>query len=320
MDSTHIRRSYENPRVVGALRGISGFAQNRKGQRLPTKTKDAIRQLESYSLFKPSRVRFPTRPMIVQNAKMFFSCDLAEFSKSQKYQNSHFRYLLVFIDTFSKMVWLRALKSKSGADVSHALDGILKSLKLTQPAFVHVDNGVEFFNSQTSAVLKKYNVKAYATFSGKKSFIAENKIRFIKRILERLYYTTGKKNWVSYLPILERNLNESYHRSIQMTPKRASIPSMQGEVFYNLYKSYFMKPIKRPALAVGQLVRISNQRRSTIFDKKYKESFSRELFKIHKIKTTFPVVSYQLVDSKGQLYPGSWTNLELLKQDGPLPE
>jgi len=316
MDTKYTRKAYENPKIVGSLRGISGFLQNRKSKsKEQSKLVNAIKNVDTYSLFKPNRVHFPSRRMIVQNRLQFFACDLSEFTKSQMYLNSHFKFLLVFLDAFSKKTWLRPLKSKSGEEVSKAFESILKPLKLTAPSFMNVDRGREFYNEQVTAVLSKYKVTAYSTFSAKKSFLAENKIRFIKRILERLYFSTGKKQWVSFIPTLEKNLNDSYHRSIGMTPNQADKPQMQSEVFHNLYNDLFMAPIKRAKLKVGDLVRVANQRKTGIFQKKYKESYSRDLYTVHQIKNTFPI-SYQLKDSSGKIYPGSWMELELQKNDG----
>jgi len=313
MDS-NIKRAYENKQVTGSLRGISGFLHNRKYKN-KADVANIIKKLDSYSLFKPHRVNFQSRRMIVTNSNEWFQADLAAFPSKQKYYNAHYNYILVFVDCFSKMTYLRALKKKSAEEVSKALDSILKQLRLKLPSFLMTDRGLEFKNSHVAAILKKYNVKLYFSFTPKKAFIAENKIRFIKRILERYYYVTGKKEWRSFLPSLESSLNSSYHRSIKMTPNEARKPINQGQVFENLYSDLFMKPIKRPTFKVGDSVRISNLRKSHIFQKKYKESFSREVYKIHEIKHTLPVVSYTLSDQKGNIIQGSYVEVELQKYE-----
>ena len=60
--------------------------------------------------------------------------------------NKGYKYLLNIIDIFSKFAWSVPLKSKTGKDVTVAMESILKNVQ--SPRNLHVDMGKEFYNKQ----------------------------------------------------------------------------------------------------------------------------------------------------------------------------
>lgn len=78
-----------------------------------------------------------------------------------------------------------------------------------------------------------------------------------------------------------------------------------------LYSKVAQTKVQVPRYAIGDLVRISNKK--LVFRKKYEQTFSKEIFKINKIHTVFPVVSYTLEDLKGAILDGSFIEGDLSK-------
>ena len=62
----------------------------------------------------------------------------------QSRPDGQFKWILVFQNHFSKRVFLRSLRKKSGLDVAEALIEIFA--ETGAPRFLHTDNGREFKN------------------------------------------------------------------------------------------------------------------------------------------------------------------------------
>ena len=148
---SHIRRQYNNPRLPGSLGGVSSFS---KARGLPKKDVEKyLQSLPEYSLFRDSRIRFKTRKFIYPWRLHTFCVDLISLTQYAR-ENNHYNYILVCLDCFSKFLWLRKLKNKSGDSVLRALKDIFKDLERT-PLYIHGDQGLEFFNLKVN--LKRFN-------------------------------------------------------------------------------------------------------------------------------------------------------------------
>ena len=75
--------------------------------------------------------------------------------------NREFRFLLCFIDIFSKYAWIVSSKDKKGFTITNAFQKILKesNRKLNK---IWVDKGREFYNSSIKKWLKDNNIKMYS--------------------------------------------------------------------------------------------------------------------------------------------------------------
>ena len=76
-------------------------------------------------LHRPARRRFPRSRTIIKGLDDLWQADLAEFQPFARDNKGH-KYVLVIIDCFSKFLWLRPLKDKSGLNVSRAMASVLE--------------------------------------------------------------------------------------------------------------------------------------------------------------------------------------------------
>jgi hypothetical protein len=72
---------------------------------------------ESYSLHKQVKRRFTRNHVVGAGKDDLWMADLIDMVKFSKWNNG-FKNILLVIDTFSKYVWLRPLKQKTGQDVT----------------------------------------------------------------------------------------------------------------------------------------------------------------------------------------------------------
>ena len=108
---------------------------------------------------------------------------------------------------------------------------------------------------------------------------------------------------------LLENYNNSFHRSVKLSPTEASKFKNSKRVFGNLYPDEIYKRIKTPKFRIGDRVRISKFKRK-LFDKGFTPNWTEEIFVIDGKLNTKPV-TYRLVDLQGEAVTGSFYEQEL---------
>ncbi|KAE9521979.1 hypothetical protein AGLY_017612 [Aphis glycines] len=184
---------------------------------------------------------------------------------------------------FTKFAWAIALNSKTAKEL---------------------DNGKEFYNSTFNALMEKHNIHKYSTYSTMKACIVERFNRTLKEKLFREFTARGSHEWVSILPKLINEYNNSKHRTIGMTQVQADADPTTVK-------------IKKRKIINGKIkfnvcdnVRVSTYK--GVFAKGYLPSWSTEIFKIVKINETLPT-TYQLQDYTGKPIAGCFYSEEILK-------
>src|SRR5215472_15856948 len=100
-------------------------------------------------LHKPVRHRFPRRRVVIKGLDDLWQADLVEMIPYSR-ENKGFKYILMVIDAFSKYLWAKPLKSKTGEEVTRAMKEILKERR---PSNLQTDHGKEFYNSQFQSLM-----------------------------------------------------------------------------------------------------------------------------------------------------------------------
>ena len=126
--------------------------------------------------------------------------------------NNGFRFLLCFIDIFSKCVWVVPLKDKKGISINNAFQKILKESdrrhsqsKWRKPNKIWVDNGSEFYNSSFKKWIRDNEMWMYSIHNERKSVVAE---RFIGTLKTKTYKYMTSISKIVYIDKLDDILNE----------------------------------------------------------------------------------------------------------------
>lgn len=180
--------------------------------------------------------------------------------------NNNVRYLLMVLDIFSKHGWIQPLENKNGLTVAHAFNRILRTSG-RRPKYLWVDKGKEFYNTHFKEALRgrigENHIKMYSVESEMKSSVCE---RWNRTVKDKLWRHFTAQNFTVYIPngLLKKVLNEynnSFHRSIGMTPIEASKKSNESTVRRNLYGDHEGVAPLEPKFGVGDRVRISKYKR-----------------------------------------------------------
>jgi len=204
--------AYTDPRQPGSYTSVANL-QHYAGVDRRTAERFLSGQ-DAYTLHKPTRLRFPRRRTFAKGIDDLFQIDLIDLSSLSTYNSSH-RYLLMCIDVFSKYAWCVPLKTKSGREVTEAMESILQD---RQCALLQSDKGSEFLNNTFQQMLKRYGIKFYTSEnSDTKAAVCERLNRTIKEKMWR-YFTHN--NTRRYLDVLQDiNILQHIHRHCSVSSR-----------------------------------------------------------------------------------------------------
>lgn len=246
-------------------------------------------------IHRDARKHFTRRRSIMRGIADTLQADLIEMPPDRG-----MKYCLTVIDTFSKMAYVRPLKTKTGAEVTKAMKSVLH--EVDRPVKnLQVDNGKEFYNSEMTRMLGQYKVNRYSTYSSMKAAIVERFNRTIKKKIYMQFSLNGNYKWVDIIDELVYAYNRTRHRTIKMAPIEVNDENEQRllDTVYNYKK--IVPFAEKEKFKVGDYVRLSKYK--NVFAKGYLPSWTTEVFRISKIQYTIPT-TYLLIDWEGNEIKG----------------
>ncbi|KAK7460750.1 hypothetical protein BaRGS_00038828 [Batillaria attramentaria] len=309
-ESTWVQEYY-TPDQPGAFSGATSF-QRHTSQKNSPQLRQWLRGQDSYTLHAPIRRRFQRRPIVVHAPYELWQADLSDVSRLRKH-NKGYRFLLAVIDVFSKVAFVRPLKSKTGPALVAAFTDILRH-SAQPPHYLQTDKGTEFTNKHMRQLLQRHHIHFYTSQNeDTKAAVVERFQRTLKGRMYRYFTHHNTKRYIDVLQALVDSYNATYHRSIRTQPRLVG-PHNQDQVYMALYgkamERAFQTPRPQPKFSIGDRVRLAQARRA--FQKGYVPKWTQELFTIHRRLKTHPYV-YTIRDDRGELIKGTFYEPELQK-------
>src|SRR5579863_952110 len=116
-----MEKVYYNPKT-----GYSGINELiRKTGKTKKEVEEFLQKQDTYTLHKPYRKPI-RRKVYVDGIDDQFQIDLVDMQKL-KYHNSHYNWILMIIDCFSKYGWAIPIKKKTGKDITTAFETFFKN-------------------------------------------------------------------------------------------------------------------------------------------------------------------------------------------------
>lgn len=159
---------------------------------------NAVRKTIAMELHRPVRRNFLRRAVEIKGLHDLYQADLVKIIPHAK-SNKGYKFMMTVINAFSKFAFAVPLKTKTGVDVARAHEPILAANKMK---YLQTDNGKEYYNSVVQALLNRYGVKHYSTYSEKKASIVERFNRTLKIRVYRTFSEQGHYQWLTLLPDL----------------------------------------------------------------------------------------------------------------------
>ena len=111
-----MKEIYEDPSHAASFGGVNALYRVAKGRISKKKIQKWLSGIDSYTLHKPVRRKFPTNRVLVYSIDHQCQTDLVDLGSLQKF-NQSYRYLLTCIDILSKYAWAIPLKTKRGGEI-----------------------------------------------------------------------------------------------------------------------------------------------------------------------------------------------------------
>jgi len=263
-----------------------------------------LTRLAPFSIFRPSRNKFPTPPVKVKGPLQQFDMDLVDVSR-QAASNDGTHFLLTAIDVFTKYGYAVPLLSKIGAHVAEATDDIFDD---RQPKQVCTDLGSEFKSEPFQAVLRRRAVKHFYAGGSGKCTVVERFHRTLKARIARYQRRQNTERYIDVLQGIIEGYNKTYHRTIKTRPVDVTAVN-QERVFFDSYAPKQPRKPTRHHFAVGDNVRIAAERH--IFLREHFQRWSEEIFKISKRWRQHNINMYRLSDCSDEELIGTFYEAEL---------
>ena len=103
-------------------------------------------------------------------------------------------------------------------------------------------------------------------------------IRTIRNLLKKPIFLAGNADWLSELPSVIKQYNNTLQSSTKMTPIQASKKSKEKLVYTNLRDN---REVQKPKFKLGQLVRTADIKR--VFSKGDSTNYSYKLYTITEV-------------------------------------
>lgn len=293
---------YLNPSLPSGFSSIQ--ALYKAARNITGVTKNVVRrflnQQPTYGRLLARRKRFPRRPFVSFTLHSFWQADLLEVGNMSR-QNSNIKFILIVVEQLGGFVWLRGLKSKSGLEVSEAMEDIFDSSGL-HPRFLLTDKGREFYCKEMFSMLGRHHVLLISTQNY--DIKASQAERMAKTLRGRIFRYLDANKTLRYIDQLEsfaESINASVNRSTGLAPKDVSREN-EGLVFSRRYEKELRGRKKRKPypfkFSLGNVVRVALP--FELFGKGSDAQFSNTLHRIDEARSTLPhTYRLSVLDSTG---------------------
>ena len=126
--------------------------------------------------------------------------------------------------------------------------------------------------------MKSKNIHHSSRYTDKGPSIAKRVFRTIRSLLKKPIFLAENADWLSELPSVIKQYNNTFHHSIKMKPIDASKKSNQKIVYNNLKDD---REVQKPKFKLGELVRTSDIRK--VFSKSDSTNYSYNFYTITEV-------------------------------------
>ena len=224
-----IRQVFQNPAT--GLISAEKLYQKLKDRNVSRKEiHDFLQKQETYQLHKrPRRIRHYF-PIVSNGVNDILQIDLADFSDIAT-TNAGYKYLVTIVDVFSRYAYVYPIKNKTAESIINTVTSFLDSVKGVRKLMS--DNGSEFINREYKQVLAQHGVTPIYVDNGEhhnhKLAIVDRFIRTLRGMINRYQTMMNTTRYISVLPLIVQNYNNTYHSGIKCKPSEPNVESIKED-------------------------------------------------------------------------------------------
>lgn len=297
-----------NPGGYAGLAKLWNYVKNDNPHGLKKKDVEAwLKKQETYKRHKPVNALFSRQKILMSYMDQQWDADIMDMTKFSKFNNGY-KYVAIFIDIFSRYVWVEPMRTKKPTEMVNVMRRIFSEGR--KPDYMRTDKGSEYTGGVTKQFLRANHIRHFTTVNVIHASYAE---RFIRTLKAKIYKYFTKQHTYKYVDILQDFVDgylDTKHGSTGYRPVDITKENEQ-EVYEKLYLPEQIVEEKKHVYfkyKVGDYVLMSMARRA--FHKGYKDTFTQEIFIIsRRIKSHPP--RYKLKDLMNEELEGSCYEQEL---------
>lgn len=226
--------------LTGDRRKLIKYLQQRDVKFKSHKVVDYLSEQEPYTLNRRSVQNFKRNAYFINRPLDLIEADLIDLSQFAE-QNDGYKYILTYIDTFTKKANAKAVKNKNAETVVKAVREIMDE-EGNNPKALQTDRGLEFKNKIFKGFLSSRNIKQNFPFipSAFKASICEIFNRTLRTKIFRYFTSRKEKNYRRYIDVLSdivESYNNSVHSSTLMRPNEITLADVCAESLYKYTSS-----------------------------------------------------------------------------------
>lgn len=292
----------------GALRGPQALYHQAKKQRVKNltlkKVKEFLASEPVYTRHRPARRNYKRNKIEANIPGDVVQVDIMDMQRF-KTNNKHL-YVLLSYDTFSKYLQGVPLLNRKPEAVKNGLESMIESAPFPWMS-IYWDKEGAFISRHVQKFLQERKIHNYTTKSVVKAPGVERVIRTLRTLLQRRFEASDSIKWEQLLPPIISNYNKRIHSTTKIAPNLlARNPVMLSDEPREAHQ----KPVLLPR--IGSLVRLNRLRGA--FEKEASSTWTEEVFKVVRHKTSTPIPLIYVEDLMGDpveggLYPEEYLEI-----------
>jgi hypothetical protein len=292
----------------GALRGPQALFDQAKKMKTKgvtlEKCKKFLASQPVYTRHRPARVNYKRNTVDANYPGHIVQIDIMDMQRLRD-SNQHL-YVFLSYDTFSKFLTGVPLLNRQPVSVQGALEATIEASPFPWEA-IYWDKEGAFISRHIQAFLKERGIHNYTTKSKVKAPGVERSIRTLRTLLQRRFEVSNSIKWEKELPKIIASYNKRKHSTTKLPPNDLARNPLL------LVSEAPRRPSKKYKLpAVGAHVRLNRLR--GIFEKEASSTYTEEVFKVVRHKTSVPIPLIYVEDMAGDpilggLYPEEYQQI-----------
>jgi len=311
--SEYLSSIYYDPLQPGSYSGLQKFwnavKENNVYRITHKEVKDWLKKQEGYVRHKPPPRIFPRQKILMSSLDEMWDADILDMQKYAR-QNSGYRYLAVFIDIFSRYIWVEPMKTKRNDEMLKVIHRVFK--KGRKPLYLRTDQGNEYTGKYVQHYLRKNKVHHFTALNPLHANYAERLIRTLKGKIYRFFTANQTTRYIDHLDDIVDSYLNTVHTTTKMKPINITEKNAQ-DVYEKLYLPQQIaeeNKVVKYTFEIGDKVHLAMNR--SVFHKAYKETYFHEIFEVVKRTPTHPP-RYKLMDLLKNKINGSFYTQQLTK-------
>ncbi len=192
---------------------------------------------QSYTLHREYKRPREYNPYYVHNRREEVQADLIDVLTLAR-ENDGIRFLLLYINIFTKRVWVHTLRRKTAVRVERAVRHWLTHLDALPHVFT-TDPGLEFRNRRVQAALREFNVEWRGAVGTLKACFAERANKSLQILIHKYLTAHETLQYLDALQALVRKYNRRGHHTLHgMAPRDTDLPGNETIVQGILHQQY----------------------------------------------------------------------------------